>query len=95
MTEHANIRIFGEVQGVGFRYAVRQKARETGLAGFVRNEPDESVYIEVEGKEETLKKFIEWCKEGPSYAEVKRVEAAFSPTLKGFHDFIIEHQTRS
>ena len=74
--KHLNIKISGQVQGVFFRHAAKEKAEELGLKGFAKNEPDDSVYIEVEGKEEALKKFIEWCKKGPASARIEKVEVA-------------------
>ena len=44
------------------------------LAGFVRNDPDGAVYIEVEGEEESLGEFLAWCKDGPPMAKVSKVE---------------------
>ncbi len=40
----------GRVQGVGFRYAAHQVAREFDVAGFVQNLPDGGVRVEVEGE---------------------------------------------
>lgn len=40
----------GQVQGVGFRYATRQVAEGFALTGWVRNEPDGSVRLEVQGE---------------------------------------------
>lgn len=40
----------GRVQGVGFRFTTQHLARSLGVAGFVKNEPDGSVVLEVEGK---------------------------------------------
>jgi acylphosphatase len=65
LIKHYNIRVTGRVQGVGFRYSARSVARYHNIKGFVRNEPDGSVYIEAEGSEENLKEFIQWCKSGP------------------------------
>ena len=67
------IRITGRVQGVFLRQGAKQLADKLGLAGFARNEPDGSVYIEVEGEESALDKFLEWCKKGPERAEVEKV----------------------
>ena len=74
MRKHLNIKIFGLVQGVSFRYYSQDKARELGIGGLVRNDRDGSLYIEVEGEGEDLKKFVEWCRQGPGSARVERVE---------------------
>jgi acylphosphatase len=46
---HYQITVSGKVQGVWFRKSTQDKARELGLRGFVRNQPDGSVYIEASG----------------------------------------------
>lgn len=66
--------VHGEVQGVGFRYAARQKASELGLAGFVRNRRDGSVEAEIEGADAAVKAMLEWLGEGPAWARVRRVD---------------------
>lgn len=43
------MRFVGEVQGVGFRWTARKVADDLGLSGWVRNEPDGSVSMELEG----------------------------------------------
>ena len=89
MRQHLNIKIHGQVQGVFFRHSARQKAEELGIKGFAGNEPDDSVYIEAEGEEENLKKFLDWCRQGPDSAEVKKTESEFKPTIKNFSEFVI------
>ena len=44
-----SIRFFGIVQGVGFRYKAIRAARDTGATGWVRNEYDGSVTMEIQG----------------------------------------------
>ena len=39
----------GEVQGVGFRWYVREQARALAIAGWVRNEPDGAVVLVASG----------------------------------------------
>ncbi|MBK9356343.1 MAG: acylphosphatase [Bacteroidales bacterium] len=68
------IRVFGRVQGVGFRYSAHQAATGLGLYGFVRNEPDGSVTIEAEGPKEQINMLIEWCRKGPARAEVHEIK---------------------
>ena len=43
------LRFVGQVQGVGFRWTSLGVARELGLTGWVRNEPDGSVRAEIQG----------------------------------------------
>jgi acylphosphatase len=62
------------VQGVGFRYSTVRMARNTGIKGFVHNQIDGSVYIEAEGTPFQLSKFLDWCYQGPSRAQVYNVE---------------------
>lgn len=68
------ITITGKVQGVFFRNTARQVATRLGLSGFARNEPDGSVYIEAEGEEPSLHKFLQWCHEGPDLSTVTEVK---------------------
>jgi acylphosphatase len=67
------IRVTGKVHGVSYRAAARHAAMHLGLPGFVRNEPDGSVYIEVEGSEDLLNKFLAWCRHGSQGAIVTDV----------------------
>jgi acylphosphatase len=85
--KHLNIKIYGSVQGVGFRDAVYWTARKAHIAGFVMNEPDGSVYIEAEGEQETLNNFLIWCGHGPSTARVDRVESEWSDAIGKFTGF--------
>jgi len=91
MFKHCSIRIHGNVQGVSFRYYAAEKARELGILGFVRNEPDGTVYIEAEGEEDALKKLAAWCESGPGHARVLRVDASFLDALKGYKDFTVQY----
>jgi acylphosphatase len=87
--KHLIIKIYGDVQGVGFRDAAYWTARKMHVAGFVMNDPDGPVYIEAEGDEAALKEFLAWCKKGPVTARVARVEEAWSDTPGTFTGFRI------
>lgn len=45
-------------------------ADELNIKGFVRNEPDGSVFILAQGSGKTLKQFTDWCVQGPPLAVV-------------------------
>ncbi len=82
------IQVSGKVQGVWFRASTQRKANELGIKGIVRNLPNKDVYIEAEGNEATLKKFIEWCHEGSELSRVESVET-FEMEIQNFEDFKI------
>ncbi len=86
MNRHYNILVSGKVQGVFYRASTKQMADLLSLKGFVRNEPEGTVYIEVEGPEDILVKFIQWCHHGPDRAEVSYVSVTESE-LFGFEIF--------
>jgi acylphosphatase len=88
--KHLNIHIRGWVQGVGFRYSALKAASSFSVSGFVRNEPDGSVYIEAEGEEANLGYFLDWCRTGPSFGRVDEVTHTESG-LRGFEEFRILH----
>ena len=66
--------ITGRVQGVGFRWFVREQARALGLSGLVRNQPDGSVLVDAAGTARGLAQLEDALARGPSGAEVLAVE---------------------
>jgi acylphosphatase len=83
------IRVTGRVQGVFYRASARAEAERLGLRGFVRNEPDGSVYAEAEGEREALARFAAWCRRGPPHARVESV-AIEEREIEGFEGFRIQ-----
>ncbi len=83
------VKVYGRVQGVGFRYFTLTKAKLLGINGYVKNLPDGSVFIDCEGDEENLEIFLAYLQEGPRFGEVERMELR-EETLKGYLDFEIK-----
>ena len=69
----AHWQVVGRVQGVGFRWFVRQQARRWGVRGWVRNRPDGSVEISAVGPREALEGLMAGVRRGPPGAEVAEV----------------------
>jgi acylphosphatase len=74
-----SVRVTGRVQGVSFRYYTQAEADRLGVAGWVRNEPDGSVELFVEGPDGAVDAMVAWCREGPALAHVRNVAVRDSP----------------
>lgn len=66
--------VHGRVQGVCFRASTVSEAGRLGVTGWVRNEPGGEVRVEAEGTREALEALIDWCRQGPEYATVDRLD---------------------
>jgi acylphosphatase len=64
----------GQVQGVGYRYAMVDAANSSGVTGWVRNRRDGSVEALVQGEQAAIETIIAWCRKGPSAARVSAVD---------------------
>jgi acylphosphatase len=71
MAKH--LRIYGLVQGVGYRASFEVQARALGLSGWVRNRIDGSVEAMVRGDQQALDKIIAWARLGPRASRVDDV----------------------
>lgn len=89
--KRVKIKIFGVVQGVGFRYFTFRNAKNLGLKGYVKNLEDGSVEALFEGENEKIKKMLELCKKGPTLARVERIEILEEKEIEKpeFNDFEI------
>jgi acylphosphatase len=84
--------VYGRVQGVYFRYFVRNEARRLSLKGYVRNlASGDAVEVQAEGKKPQLDRLLEQLKVGPPGAWVKRVEVDWSDYSGQFTDFKIRY----
>jgi acylphosphatase len=68
------IRVQGRVQGVGFRYALRDEAERFGITGWVRNRSDGSVQALLQGEQAGIEQLIAWARRGPRGARVTALE---------------------
>ena len=66
--------VHGRVQGVFFRDSTEKEARSKGLAGWVRNRDDGAVEAVFEGDDDAVEAMVEWCRSGPSKADVDQVD---------------------
>lgn len=93
MSENATVHMVlkGRVQMVGFRWFAYQWAGDFDLSGWVKNNIDGTVEIEVEGKKSRIESFIKEMKTGPRYALVDNVDLNWNPFLNEYRSFEIRH----
>jgi acylphosphatase len=79
----------GHVQGVGFRYTVRQVAMGFEVTGTVRNLPDGQVELVAEGDRTELEQFREAVRESGLGSLIRQETVSWGPPTGGFHGFEI------
>lgn len=83
--------VSGRVQGVFFRQETQEVALKLNVTGWVRNTNDDKVEAVFEGKEENVEKLVEFCKRGPPYAHVTKVEVTWEEYVGEFENFRIRY----
>jgi len=70
----AHVFVSGRVQGVFYRASTREKARQQGVDGWVKNLDDGRVEAVFEGPPSAVESMVEWCKTGSQAASVEAVD---------------------
>ncbi len=83
----AKLNIKGRVQGVFYRQSTKDTATRLGLTGWARNCPEGSVEAVFEGAKESVDEAIEWCRQGPSAAQVSEVIVEWQDFQNEFSTF--------
>ena len=81
----------GRVQGVYFRASTRDRARQLGLAGWVRNRSDGGVELVAEGGKQQLEQFVILCRSGPPGAAVAEVNVEWQEGTGEFAGFTVKY----
>lgn len=77
---------YGVVQGVGFRYRACHAADAVGATGWVRNEYDGSVSMEIQGTEEQIDAVIQAVERG-RYVLIEKMSVRTIPLIEGEYSF--------
>ena len=84
------IRFYGQVQAVGFRWTAMQAAKLYGVTGWVRNEYDDSVSMEIQGTERQIDDVIAAIDRG-TYIVIDRMEVKTLETLEEERGFRVRY----
>lgn len=80
------LKFYGSVQGVGFRYRAEHAANMAGVTGWVCNDPDGGVSMEIQGTEEQIDRVILMIEKG-TYIEIERISAKEIPLAEDEYGF--------
>lgn len=83
------IKVYGRVQGVGFRFFASRLSKKYNLLGYAKNLPDGTVEIIAQGKEKDLQNFIKEIRIGPTLAKVEKLDILFRKPINIYYNFEI------
>ena len=84
-----HITFYGQVQGVGFRYRAQHAAFLYKCTGWIRNEWDGSVTMEIQGKEEYIDQVILAIERG-TYVRIEHMDSRTIPLVEKEYGFSAE-----
>ena len=79
----------GHVQGVGFRFTVKQIARGYDVVGWVRNLPDGRVELQASGESDEVEAFLKGVHESELQSHIRKSDVHPIPPLAGVRGFEI------
>ena len=79
----------GQVQGVGYRFFVKNAADALALTGWVRNKWDGRVEVLAEGPRDDLEHLLQKLRRGPSSAFVSDIQLDWNPASGAYTRFNI------
>ena len=80
------MRFYGRVQGVGFRWTAQNLASLLGLTGWVLNDWDGSVLMEVQGQKSQIDSMIQRL-DSDMFIEIERIEKKELPPIDSEWEF--------
>ncbi len=84
-----HIIFYGSVQGVGFRWRARTTAEHFSCTGWVRNEWDGSVSMEIQGTEEAIESVILAVEKG-TFVRIENMDMKDIPVVEDEYSFRAE-----
>ncbi|MFC1521754.1 acylphosphatase [Elusimicrobiota bacterium] len=87
--KRVKLTVSGEVQGVGYRFFAMKTAKQLGILGWVRNTPDGTVALEIEGEEQVLNEYIFSLQKKHPWARVNDIQKEWQAFTGNFQSFEI------
>ncbi len=83
------LRFTGNVQGVGFRFRAVHAANAVGATGWVRNDRDGAVSMEIQGTEAQIDRVLLAVERG-TYVQIENLWAKTIPAIDGEYGFYVK-----
>jgi acylphosphatase len=85
-TVRVRFHIYGQVQGVGFRYRAKYAAQTLDLVGWVENQDDGSVEMEAQGLPENIQQLLPMIQQSDyiQISQIQKSDRAPDPWARGF-----------
>lgn len=87
--KRVKIIVRGDVQGVGFRIATRDRAMKIGIRGWIKNNADGGIEAIFEGEEEIVDDMVDFCRKGPPGSYIHHTYVFDEPFKNEFQTFEI------
>ena len=81
---------YGKVQAVGFRFQAKHAAKRNGVTGWVKNEFDGSVTMEIQGTEQQINDVVAEIDSDP-YIRIERMETKWLYPDPDEREFRVRH----
>lgn len=83
-------RVYGIVQGVGYRASVHRRVSRLAVSGYVRNMPDGSVELDITGERAAVEEALAEAKESSPFSSVESMDIEEIQGDSGYTEFVIE-----
>jgi len=83
-----HLKIVGSVQGVGFRYRAEHAAMAVGVTGWVQNDPDGAVSMELQGTKEQIDRVLTIINKG-MFIQMEKIDAEMIPLEEQEYGFSV------
>jgi acylphosphatase len=90
MEKRIEFKVYGRVQGVGFRYSVVHTSKNFKVKGFVKNLDSGEVLVTAEGEKKELERFLQEVKNF-SFTQITKIEVNWKKALNEFDEFRIHY----
>ncbi len=90
MKTRAHIKVYGEVQGIGYRYFAKRLASQYEILGWVKNNIDGTVELDIEGEKNNIEEYIRKLKTEHPWATVTNIEIEWLSYTGNYSNFFIK-----